>query len=86
MRILLLISLTITTLCDVFKFEQPGNVLQEGNIRFDLGCYRVLKNVGTLWVTGAQTVDSTVTVQVCQYDLVEQLHVRAKEHAERIQA
>lgn len=87
MHILLLIRLTISTLCDLFKLDQPGSVLHEGNIIFDLGLNRMLRNV--LRGDEAKTVDTAVTVQVCQSYLVQQLRVglllRAKEQVERIQ-
>lgn len=65
------IWLAISTFCELFKCALPGKVLQESNIIFDWGHRGPLRNV--FWGVEAWTADTTVTVQVCQCYLAQQL-------------
>lgn len=71
----------LTGLSGLFRF-----VLQESNIIFDWGHCGTLRNV--FWGINTQTVDTVVTVQVCQCYLVQQLRVeflwQANDLTERI--
>lgn len=73
---------------ELFKCALPGRGLRESNVIFDWGHRGTLRNV--FWGIDAQTVDTPVTVQVCQCYLVQQLCLeflrRANDLPERIHA
>lgn len=70
-----LVRLTISTVHSVsfVRIPLPGKVLQVSNNISHWGHHGTLRNV--FWGIDSQTVDTTVTVQVCQCYLVQQISV-----------